>query len=81
MAGRLGIIGGGIMGQAIARGAITAHVLRPNEIIVSELDARKRTEIERLGCPTSDDARRAAECEQVLLAVKPQSFGDVAAPI
>ncbi|MHC4786007.1 MAG: pyrroline-5-carboxylate reductase [Planctomycetota bacterium] len=81
MAGRLGIIGGGIMGQAIARGAITAHVLRPNEIIVSELDARKRTEIERLGCPTSDDARRAAECEQVLLAVKPQSFGDVAAAI
>ncbi|MHC4416442.1 MAG: pyrroline-5-carboxylate reductase [Planctomycetota bacterium] len=81
MACRLGIIGGGNMGLAIARGALTAHVLRPDELIVAELDARKRTELEKLGCTTSDDARAAAECEQVLLAVKPQSFAEVAAAI
>ncbi|MHC4079888.1 MAG: pyrroline-5-carboxylate reductase [Planctomycetota bacterium] len=81
MARRLGIIGGGNMGQAIARGAITAHVLRPAEIVVAELDARKREVLDKLGCGTSDNARTAAECEQVLLAVKPQSFGEVAAAI
>ncbi|MHC4769299.1 MAG: NAD(P)-binding domain-containing protein, partial [Planctomycetota bacterium] len=56
MARRLGIIGGGNMGQAIARGAITAHVLRPDEIMVAELDPGKRAELDKLGCPTSDDA-------------------------
>ncbi|MHC4142445.1 MAG: pyrroline-5-carboxylate reductase [Planctomycetota bacterium] len=81
MARRLGIIGGGNMGQAIARGAITAHVLRPDEIMVAELDPGKRAELDKLGCPTSDDACSATECDQVLLAVKPQSFGEVAAAV
>ena len=69
------------MGQAIARGAITAHVLRPDEIMVAELEPHKRAALDGLGCGTTDNARVAAECEQVLLAVKPQSFASVAAAI
>jgi pyrroline-5-carboxylate reductase len=81
MAGKLGIIGGGNMGQAIARGAVTAHVLRPGEIMVAEIDPAKREAIAGLGCLTSSVAGDAAACEQVLLAVKPQSFADVAEAI
>jgi pyrroline-5-carboxylate reductase len=69
------------MGQAIARGAVTAHVLPPDEIIVAELDAAKRDDLARLGCRTTESAPDAAACDEVLLAVKPQSFSDVAAAI
>jgi pyrroline-5-carboxylate reductase len=66
------------MGRAIARGALTAHVLRPGEIIVAEVDEQKRTGLGELGCSVTADARDAAEGEQVLLAVKPQVFAEVA---
>jgi pyrroline-5-carboxylate reductase len=69
------------MGQAIARGAITAHVIRPDELVVAELDAGKRAEVLKLGCTATHDARHATASEQVLLAVKPQSFPEVASAI
>jgi pyrroline-5-carboxylate reductase len=66
------------MGWAIARGALAARVLHPDEILVAEIDEQKRAELRRLGCAVTDDARQAVEREQVLLAVKPQSFAEVA---
>ncbi|MHC5028708.1 MAG: pyrroline-5-carboxylate reductase family protein, partial [Planctomycetota bacterium] len=78
MARRLGIIGGGNMGQAIARGAITQRVLERDEIVVVETDVQKHAAIEQLGCTAATEPRVAADCEQMLLAVKPQSFASLA---
>jgi pyrroline-5-carboxylate reductase len=78
---RLGIIGGGNMGFAIARGAIAAHLIRAAQVVVAEIDEEKRRDLARLGCATTADARIATSAEQVLLAVKPQSFAVVAKAI
>lgn len=79
---RLGIIGGGNMGGAIVRGAVRAGVLEAGGIIVAEVDAARRSEFERLGCAVTERAAEAAgDSEQILLAVKPQMFAEVAASI
>jgi len=69
------------MGAAIVRGCVRAGVLRPDEIIVAEIDAAKRSEFATLGCAATDDPILAAGAAQVLLAVKPQAFAGVAATI
>ncbi|MHC5002875.1 MAG: pyrroline-5-carboxylate reductase [Planctomycetota bacterium] len=74
----LGIIGGGNMGRAIIAGALRAGILAPSELMVAEIDPERRNELEELGCPVTEDAAAAADAEQVLLAVKPQSFPAVA---
>jgi pyrroline-5-carboxylate reductase len=71
---RLGIIGGGNMGQAIVRGAVRAKVLAPAEIIVAEIDSSRHAALRETGCQVTDDPVRAAAAEQVMLAVKPQAF-------
>lgn len=81
MAHRLGIIGGGHMGGAIVRGCIRAGVVQPREIIVVEIDASRRMDFEKLGCDTTSDAARVTGADQVLLAVKPQAFSEVAKSI
>jgi pyrroline-5-carboxylate reductase len=77
----LGVIGGGNMGAAIIRGAISSRVLDPAELIVAEIDPAKRTALQRFGCATTGDAKAAARARQVLLAVKPQMFPEVARQI
>src|SRR5436190_14327228 len=78
---RLGIIGGGNMGQAIVRGGLAAGIIAPSAVIVAEIDPAKRAEIARLGCATSADPAAAALAEQIILAVKPQAFLDFAGTI
>ncbi|MCP3903951.1 MAG: pyrroline-5-carboxylate reductase [Planctomycetes bacterium] len=81
MTHKLGVIGGGNMGMAIARGGITAHVIQPHDLIVAELDPAKRGELAKLGGTVTDDPREAASAEQFIIAVKPQSFAGVAETI
>lgn len=78
MGARLGIIGGGNMGRAIVAGAIQAQVLVPQDVVVAEIDAGRRAELDRLGCRTTDDPAGVLDAEQLMLAVKPQSFPEVA---
>jgi pyrroline-5-carboxylate reductase len=78
MAYELGIIGGGNMGTAIARGAIAARVLRPEQVVIAEPDAARRDVAAMVGCDVFDAAGAVVEADQILLAVKPQVFGDVA---
>jgi pyrroline-5-carboxylate reductase len=78
---RLGIIGGGNMGGAIVRGGVKAGVFAAREVIVADVDAARLNEFRALGCETSSDARAAAVAQQVVLAVKPQVFGQVAKAI
>ena len=78
---RLGIIGGGNMGAAIARGSIEAGVLAPQTIMVADLEASRRAAASALGCRTTADATDVVGAEQIMLAVKPQDFARVAADL
>ena len=77
---KLGIIGCGFMGGAILKGVVDSEFIRAKKIIVSDTDEQKLDKIgEEYGVCVSDDNKFVAEnCEYLLLAVKPQTFGDVA---
>lgn len=77
---KLGIIGCGFMGSAILKGVVDAEFIRAKKIIVSDTDEQKLDKIgEEYGVCVSDDNKYVAEnCEYLLLAVKPQTFSDVA---
>jgi pyrroline-5-carboxylate reductase len=79
------IIGGGNMGGAIVRGMITRGVLPPEKITVIEIDRARHAAFHEHGCAVTDkiDAGMAtlADIGQVMLAVKPQMFADVAAAL
>jgi pyrroline-5-carboxylate reductase len=53
-------------------------VLQGGQILVAEIDAARRQAAAELGCGVSDDPAGALACGQIMLAVKPQSFGAVA---
>ena len=80
MAVRLGLIGGGLMGEAIVAAVLKKGVLSPADIVVSDLRPERRDLMARqYGLATTDDnARVAAESDIALIAVKPQEFGGVA---
>lgn len=67
--------------MAIVRGAVARKVLAAGEVLVAEVDRARRDEAAALGCPTSSRAADAAACPSLMLAVKPQSFAEVAASI
>lgn len=74
----LAVVGFGNMGCAVVAGAIHAQVIHPREILVVESDHAKRGAAAALGCATTDDAYAARDAESLLLAVKPQSFDQLA---
>jgi pyrroline-5-carboxylate reductase len=74
----LAVCGYGNMGQAVIEGGVRAQVIAATEVLVIEPDAAKRSEAERIGCRASADATAARDASAVLLAVKPQSFPDLA---
>lgn len=82
---RLSIIGGGNMGSAVAAGAIAAEVLTPDEILVVEPDDHKRANLARQRVHTLERIPSGSESyrlgERLLLAVKPQTFAQVAADL
>lgn len=76
---RLGIIGCGNMAQAIASGAIRQGVVSAKDIIASDPSEENRAVFSGWGCQvTEDNTAVATQGEQVLLAVKPQIFPQVA---
>ncbi len=81
MTHRLGIIGGGNMGQAIVRGSIAAGIMKSGDVLVAEIDPMRRQELACLGCTTTEDPASAVGCEQIMLAVKPQVFTNIATVI
>ena len=81
MSYRLAIIGGGNMGSAIVRGCLGARVFGPRDIIVVEIDGSKRRAMEQLGCATTVDPVQASGADQIVLAVKPQVFAELARAI
>ena len=76
---RIGIVGGGFMGEAFLRGILRAEVASPADIAVAEISAARRTALSEHDVRVTEDAESAViGAGLVLLAVKPQ---DVAATV
>jgi len=74
----LGIIGGGNMGQALARGALAARLMPPERLVIAEIHPEKRELLAPLRCTVVESASDAMDAEHVILAVKPFQFPLVA---
>ncbi|MEN6371071.1 MAG: pyrroline-5-carboxylate reductase [Armatimonadota bacterium] len=69
---RLAIIGAGAMGQALARGLITAHVYAPQDIVAADIDKeRLRVFAGATGVESAGSVEAASKCGIIILAVKP----------
>ena len=76
---RIGVIGGGVMGEAILQAALARGVFEQDSVTVAEVVATKRAELAAThGVAVTDSAAEAmAGAELVLLCVKPQELGSV----
>lgn len=78
---KLGIIGGGVMGEALLSRLIAQKIYQPSEVLVSEPVAQRRDFLAReYGVELTSENRLAASATEVLLlAIKPQVFATVTA--
>jgi len=79
---RVLLVGAGAMGRAIVEGTLAAGVMRAEQWLAAEPDAERRHAMRTLGVRCETEVRtlfgELREDDQVLLAVKPQSLGEVA---
>ncbi|MDA1010419.1 MAG: pyrroline-5-carboxylate reductase [Chloroflexi bacterium] len=76
---RIGIIGGGFMGEAFMRGVLRAGVAAPADIAVAEVMAARRAALSEHGVRVTDDPESACiGADVVIFAVKPQDLPAVA---
>ena len=76
---KFGMIGGGMMGEALISRLVDRGVYAPQEIVVSEpLAERRQSLADRYGVQVTDNNAQAAIAEVLLLAIKPQVFEPVA---
>ncbi|MBD0343474.1 MAG: pyrroline-5-carboxylate reductase [Coleofasciculus sp. Co-bin14] len=79
MFNKLGVIGGGVMGEALLSRLIAQKLYHPDDIVVSDPQAPRREFLEqKYGVKVTADNRIAAASEVLLLAIKPQVFDAVA---
>lgn len=79
---RIGIIGGGFMGEAFLRAILRAEVAAPGDIAVAEISGARRAALSEHGVRVTDDVESACiGADLVLLAVKPQELADAASPL
>ncbi|MDR2046379.1 MAG: pyrroline-5-carboxylate reductase [Clostridiales bacterium] len=79
---KLGIIGAGNMARAITGGIIRGKTLNPRGIIVSDIDADKLGGFKDAGFDVTADNKFLTENSQnVLFAIKPQTFKSAAAEL
>lgn len=75
---RLGVLGAGTMGMAIAEGAVKAGLLAPTDILLCNRSAEKRAQHAQRGyAVTAAVAPLYTDCDMLLLAVKPQNFPEI----
>ncbi|MBP0030847.1 MAG: pyrroline-5-carboxylate reductase [Roseofilum sp. Guam] len=77
---QLGIIGGGVMAEAILSRILAEKIYLGSQVLVSEPRSDRRQElVERYGVQVTDNNRAVTEAtEMVLLAIKPQVFDKIA---
>ena len=80
---RIGFIGGGSMGEALVSAFLKANAVVPSDVIVSDVaEARRQQLASEYGVAvTADNAEAVDGADIVILAVKPQEFSNVAAPL
>lgn len=80
---KVGIIGSGVMGEAMIGGLLSQQVLTPDQIVASDaLPARCQELVERYHITASPDNCAAANAADVLvLSIKPQSLDKVLAEL
>ena len=83
MSVKLGLIGGGIMGEALLSRLIAQKIYQPSEVIVSEPQQQRRNSLEQQYgvAVTADNRVVALDASVLLLAVKPQVFEAIAADL
>lgn len=80
---KIGFVGAGNMATALIRGLLDSGLYRPNEIVASDIEARKLAALKRRFAVTTtpDNVKLVADCNVVVLAVKPQILDAVLAPL
>lgn len=80
---KIGFIGGGNMAEAILSSVLARKLADPEDLSVSDvLDSRLSYLVQKFRIATSKDNRKVVKNKEiVILAVKPQTFNDVAAGI
>ena len=78
--GKLGIIGGGVMGEALLSCLLSKKMYAPDSIVVADLSYERRQLLaEQYDIRTTHSNRDVIECSDVIvLAIKPQVFDAVA---
>ncbi len=76
---QLGIIGGGVMGEALLSRLIAQAIYPPEQVIVSDpVPARGEVLRSQYGVTTTTDNAQACQAEIILLAIKPQILSQLA---
>ncbi|WP_250125574.1 pyrroline-5-carboxylate reductase [Chroococcidiopsis sp. CCMEE 29] len=83
MSGKIGIIGGGVMGEALLSRLIAQQIYQPSEVIVSEPQPQRRSFLEQeYGVQVTGENRGVVvDTTVILLAIKPQVFEAIAAEL
>jgi pyrroline-5-carboxylate reductase len=81
MATTLAVAGFGNMGGAIVRGMLAAGRIEPHHVISFDPDTRSRSAAAGLGIALAESPRELCGASTLLLAVKPQRFGELAAQL
>jgi pyrroline-5-carboxylate reductase len=77
---KLGVIGGGVMAEAIISRLISAKIYQPAEIIISDPQLDRRNYLsQQYGVAIADNNKQTTQATAaLLLAIKPQIFGAIA---
>jgi pyrroline-5-carboxylate reductase len=77
---KLGVIGGGVMAEAIISRLISAKIYQPAEIIISDPQLERRNYLaQQYGVAIADNNKQTTQATvALLLAIKPQIFGAIA---
>src|SRR5579884_2994829 len=75
----LGLIGGGNMAEALIKGLLAAGVVKPHQVIASDVRADRLKELTaRFGVrTTTENIAVAKESDVIILAIKPQIMSAV----
>lgn len=79
MSDLLGVIGGGVMGEALLSRLIQQNIYRPDQIVIGEPSPQRRQSLsQHYGVSVSDDNQAVvSQAAVLLLAIKPQVFDSV----
>jgi pyrroline-5-carboxylate reductase len=76
---KLGFLGGGNMSQAILKGLLSASVINPKEIIVSDVDSKKLNSLKKdfKINTTLKNRETVTKSDVIIISVKPQNVDEV----